>query len=494
MEEEIIISEEETFNYHSLRYILDKNGYVCHASIGGLVICDLGECTEYKGEIPDGYETIEEWYDGEIEKLNAWKIIDGNLVFDENKYNELQVKFELETEENATATHKWVRNQLGKNETLINDELSNNATGTSLVILEGSGNYEIPNINLSSETVEECNVISSNKNLIGIDTVSQTIDGLDITINVDGTIKLNGTATEDIEFVLKGTSTSTDMLFLIQKDIDYVVGGLVDNIYLNLYEYDGVDRSLLGSFTNTSFNLSDSSIVTQSTLSIVTGTTFEDVIISPQLELGNTPTDFIKHEENKTKVSFYEQNASVYEKLNSYEPTTIIMTDKEVEISVDYFIYKYLDKRFSNIEADANSIKITVSQNSEQILETTDAINGFESDVKNIQNSIDTVAGEVSTLSGKITDMSYTFGTKGLSIGTSIDTNNSLLDNTGIKVYNYEKLNAIFNNKGSGIDKLIVTGTAQLGYLRFVKGTKNNKPVTKIFHLKSLIEDLEDLM
>ena len=110
------------------------------------------------------------------------------------------------------------------------------------------------------------------------------------------------------------------------------------------------------------------------------------------------------------------------------------------------------------------------------------------------QQTFDNLENKVVNIEGKLDDMSFNFSTSGLSVGTSLDANNSLLDNTGIKVYNYNKLNAIFNNKGSGIDKLIVTGTAQLGYLRFVKSTKNNKPVTKIFHLKNLIEDLEDLI
>ena len=97
-------------------------------------------------------------------------------------------------------------------------------------------------------------------------------------------------------------------------------------------------------------------------------------------------------------------------------------------------------------------------------------------------------------LEGRLSDMSFNFSTLGLRIATTLDPNNSLFDNTGIKVYNYEKLTAIFNNKGSGIDKLIVTGTAQIGYLKFQKSTKNGKPVTKIYHLKNLIEDLEDLI
>lgn len=123
----------------------------------------------------------------------------------------------------------------------------------------------------------------------------------------------------------------------------------------------------------------------------------------------------------------------------------------------------------------------------------TQTVNDFDISIKNVQKSLDTTSGTVQTLQGTITDMSFNFSTKGLNVATSTDPNNSLLDNRGIRVYNYNKLNAIFNNKGSGIDKLIVTGTAQIGYLKFVKSIKNSTRVTKIYHLKNLIEDLHDL-
>lgn len=113
--------------------------------------------------------------------------------------------------------------------------------------------------------------------------------------------------------------------------------------------------------------------------------------------------------------------------------------------------------------------------------------------IKNQQTLYNSLNNKLVDMEGTLKDMSFNFNTKGLAVATSTDPNNSLLDNTGIKVYNYTKLNAIFNNKGSGIDKLIVTGTAQIGYLKFEKSTKNGQPVTKIFHLKQLIEDLQDL-
>lgn len=177
-----------------------------------------------------------------------------------------------------------------------------------------------------------------------------------------------------------------------------------------------------------------------------------------------------------------------------------IFTEMPEESKTDYDKADKTDRRINKAylivdkqNQEINSLVQKIEENSEQITTTTQKVNSFEIDIKEIQTSVDTAIGEVNTMAGKITDMSYSFTTKGLSIGTSQDKNNSLLDNTGIKVYNYNTLNAIFNNKGSGIDKLIVTGTAQLGYLRFIKSTKNGKPVTKIFHLNRVIEDLHDL-
>lgn len=173
-----------------------------------------------------------------------------------------------------------------------------------------------------------------------------------------------------------------------------------------------------------------------------------------------------------------------------------VLTEQEIKTKQNLTLKDAL----KNTEIEVNKQKQTitslisdVSEQEERISQVIQKADSLDISFKNVQNSVNTTIGTVETLSGTVTDMSFNFSTKGLNIGTSVDANNSLLNNTGIKIYNYNKLNTIFNNKGSGIDKLIVTGTAQLGYLKFVKSTKNNEPVTKIFVLKSLIEDLEDL-
>lgn len=166
--------------------------------------------------------------------------------------------------------------------------------------------------------------------------------------------------------------------------------------------------------------------------------------------------------------------------------------------------YQTTTEKFAEQEVTNSSIRSSVSQINTTITNDLATKTALSTEIAQVNNSIDIkieeteaqiqeVDGKVETLSEKVNDMSYNFGTQGLKIATSQDANNSLLDNTGIRVYNYNTLQAIFNYKGSGIEKLIVTGNAQIGYLRFVKSTKDYKKVTKIFHLDQLIENLEDL-
>lgn len=166
--------------------------------------------------------------------------------------------------------------------------------------------------------------------------------------------------------------------------------------------------------------------------------------------------------------------------------------------------YQTTTEKFAEQEVTNSSIRSSVSEINTTISNDLATKTALSTEIAQVNNSVDIkigeteaqiqeVDGKLETLSEKVTDMSYNFGTQGLRIATSQDANNSLLDNTGIRVYNYNTLQAIFNYKGSGIDKLIVTGTAQIGYLRAMKSTKDGEKVTKLFHLEQLIENLEDL-
>jgi hypothetical protein len=150
-----------------------------------------------------------------------------------------------------------------------------------------------------------------------------------------------------------------------------------------------------------------------------------------------------------------------------------------------------------SVDKQNQQIEAVVSQTDEQnqkITQITQTTNDLNISISNQQTTFDSLNNKIVELEGTLDDMSFNFSTKGLAVGTSSDETNSLLDNTGIKVYGYTRLTSIFNNKGSGIDKLIVTGTAQIGYLKFIKTQESGEKYTDIFHLENLIEDLEDLL
>jgi hypothetical protein len=69
-----------------MRYEL-KDGYVSKVFFG----CHSGKCTLYEGIIPDGYETLEQWADNA--NIRAYKVVDGNLVFDAEEDARLQEEY-----------------------------------------------------------------------------------------------------------------------------------------------------------------------------------------------------------------------------------------------------------------------------------------------------------------------------------------------------------------------------------------------------------------
>lgn len=399
-----------------MKYIL-KDGYIDEITFGATIECKNQTCTEYTGTIPNNYSSLEEWVIGEEGKLNAWKIVDGNLVFDENKYNELQDLWEVEEEENSLSTHKWTREQLTKTSSVVTDEFSKSATGANLVLLEDSGEYAIPKVIISSDTTitDNLKVGVSNKNLLGNNAVTTTVNGVTFTINNDKSITLNGTSTDAIEFLLDGTIENTEMLFLIKENMNYIKSGLTSDVGLNLYNYDGTDTTLISNGGNGIINLSTGSIITRSTLSVASGVTFNDVTISPQLEIGTQSTEYVQHFENSIIINLGSNQLNPDDyilidnsniklvkttkrkkkladvTLYSYDPSSIIYVNKAVDIDVEYFTYKFLDKALSKIEVKEKEIIQSVSNVSNQTTKNTNSLN----ELKENQESSNTTLSEL---------------------------------------------------------------------------------------------------
>lgn len=103
-----------------MRYILNSEGYIEAVAFGGFITCNNNSCTEYTGSIPSGYTSLEEWNDNA--NVRAYKIENGNLVYDSNRDTELQAL--------------W-REQEANNQSVIIEKITNN-NGTAIKFSDGT--------------------------------------------------------------------------------------------------------------------------------------------------------------------------------------------------------------------------------------------------------------------------------------------------------------------------------------------------------------------
>ena len=193
MEEEIITPEEETFNYNMMRYDLDDEGYILNVYFG----CMSGTCTGYEGEVPEDYETLVEWADNA--NIRAYKIVDGNLAYDSARDAELKAQYEQDEIDNSCVTHKELYGLKKELENIeeLNTTQYTKATAQGKVLTLDNVKRVIPKLkmsNINPYNYEQIDVIVNKRNMLPNNSVDETINGLYITKNEDGSIILNGTA------------------------------------------------------------------------------------------------------------------------------------------------------------------------------------------------------------------------------------------------------------------------------------------------------------
>ena len=91
-----------------MRYILDSNGYVESVSCTPF-FCNNKGCTEYTGNVPEGYSSLEEW--ATTANVRAYKVVSGQLVYDSAKDTELQNLYKNQSYTYSTTEQKigtWI--------------------------------------------------------------------------------------------------------------------------------------------------------------------------------------------------------------------------------------------------------------------------------------------------------------------------------------------------------------------------------------------------
>lgn len=150
---------------------------------------------------------------------------------------------------------------------------------------------------------------------------------------------------------------------------------------------------------------------------------------------------------------------------------------------------KYTDDTVANrVDGDLQVLQGTVQTISE-------GVNEFRIQ---FDTTTQTLNDNMQVIDETVQQMAYSFGTDDLQIARSGSPIITRINNTGMRIYSYDiadnNLKAIFNNNGSGIQKLIVVGDSQIGNLQIIKGTdENGDACTDFHHLVSNIQDLSDL-
>lgn len=354
----------------------------------------MGNCTEYTGEIPADYSTLEEWHDSELDRLNAWKIIDGNLVYDPNKAAELEAVCKEQEEKYRHITKDELDNAIANievnggevsvsNSKELEGILPTRSASGSVIVLDDASSLNVPYFKVTSDTdvKNEITIISSTPNIMPSDeAVTQTLGGLTLTVNADKSIAVTGTATESEALTIAGSISNRNPILALKANKPYYLAELPTGYEWAFYCYNGADREqvylgtggviefledkqvtyieLVWTAKEALVTESDEELLTESGAGLMLEG--EDVVtnttIYPMLNVGDTALEYQKHEENKTTINLgtktltasnsvvYENNAcklgstnlSIDNIFHTYNPNSVIYSMEDVELDVDY--------------------------------------------------------------------------------------------------------------------------------------------------------------
>ena len=319
-----------------MRYILTSDGYIDEITFGATIECKDQTCIEYTGTIPNNYSSLEEWVIGEEGKLNAWKIVDGNLVFDNAKYNELQSIYEKQEKDNSCVTHKEIA---GVSSNIKDLYISKNSSADKIITLNDGANLTMNKINIKplENISNEIDIVVTGSNMLPNTITTLTVGNMKFTQNKDKSIKINGKTSSQTEVNLAGTSENTNCLFTFKKNITYKLSGLVDNVKINFYFYDGTDRELVSTSGNGNITFDNDKHVTQITISIIPPTNIQ---VGDDLSGKTLNLDFPSHpielmSEKSTTVVNCTNGKITYEKYSAtgiYEIVSVTdLNNKEIK-------------------------------------------------------------------------------------------------------------------------------------------------------------------
>lgn len=270
-----------------MRYKLDAGGYICAVAFG----CYLGNCKEYTGAVPTGYDNLDDW--ASYACIQAYYIdTKGNLVLDYERQLDIEKRQAQEAIDNAPVLKK----DLYETDESLNKQYKKATAIGKVIVLKDINTLE-PRVKITGINPYENDLITiytQAKNMLPCNAISQSISGVNFTANANNSITIKGTALEDIEYSLLSGETLT--AFAIKKNHDYYLnlGGFDCELRL----FDGETSLQQYSGTSGLFNLSNDIEVNEVILKIPQGTTVNTTFF-PQLEYGKEFTGYVAHKRKR---------------------------------------------------------------------------------------------------------------------------------------------------------------------------------------------------
>lgn len=161
---------------------------------------------------------------------------------------------------------------------------------------------------------------------------TKTVNGITFTNNGDGSITIDGTATDNASFVFSNNlPINLSGIYTLSKNVPNVylyVAYYKNNSYIGEKGVSGGVTSVLVDLTTIDCDRLRSSV------QIKSGTIINNLILKPQLELGSTATDYEKYVLRKT---FTPSSDGTVAGVKNIYPTTSLLSDKDnVVIDVEY--------------------------------------------------------------------------------------------------------------------------------------------------------------
>lgn len=280
-----------------MRYKLDADGFVISVAFG----CYLEGSTEYEGEVPCGYNSLDDW--ATYSCIQAYYIdANGNLMLDLDRLAKCRRKEAQERVDNAPL----LRKDLYGSETVLDSQYKKGTANGELIELEDIQTIapKVVLAGIQPYEYKKLHIFTQCKNLMPNDAITEEVYGVKFTRRTDDSISVYGTPTENGEYTIAGSSTNTVPLFSLKKNQPYYVN--LGGMYCEFRYFDGETTQQKYAGASGLINLDEAIEVTHVVIKTDTLDDGYNCTFFPQIEWGANFTGYETHKSKIFEIDFSE--------------------------------------------------------------------------------------------------------------------------------------------------------------------------------------------